>query len=712
MEPDRARAQLDRILASAAFADADRASAFMRFIVNRVLEGRACEIKESVIAVEVLGRNPSFDSRSDSIVRVEAKRLRDRLSSYYTGEGQSDVIEISLPKGTYVPEFSERKMPDGRGKQRNFLLPLAGGTILGVVMAALVFVYLRSPTNPGESANTLRLSILPPEGASFESFAVSPDGRKLAFTATRNGQLMLWVRALDSLTAEPLAGTEFAMYPFWSPDSHSIGFFTISKLKVIDIAGGPPRDIADVVVGLGGAWNGAGTIVFGRRPTGLLYQVPAAGGVPKPVTSLDGTRGEVEDRFPVFLPDGRHFLYLAASSRPGKSAIRVGALDSSISKVLLSADTSAAYAPVLRGHPGSLLFVSDGALMAQRFDPGPAVLSGGRAVVVPQIRYPRWQPAGFSVSANGVLLYQDGSAENHQFAWFDRQGKLLEAIGPRNNYEAFSLSPDEVHIAILRSDDPATVMPTIWVMDLMREGAVSRLSETGVGEANFSPVWSPDGRELLFSRGTDQRMRLLVQAPNGGPAKTILDTEGPKFPTDWSSDGRLVTFSSHWPDYQNMHTWTLPLGGSDQINEPRAFLKHSFGELSARFSPANDGKIPRWVAYTSDETGREEVYVRDFPVGARKWRVSTEGGHLPVWRRDGRELFYLAPDGTLMSAAVIPGHEFSAGTPHPLFNTELRLTPLRVYVNQYAVSRDGRRFLLNRPVPEASRTAITAVVPW
>lgn len=222
---------------------------------------------------------------------------------------------ISLPKGGYVPEFSER----------------------------------RSPAAAKRTA-VLRPSILPPESTSFESFALSPDGRKLAFTSLLDGKLMLWVRALDSLEAKPLAGTDFASSPFWSPDSRSIGFFTPSKLKIVDIAGGHARDVADVVLGRGGAWSTEGVIVFCPRPNGILHQVAAAAGAPQPVTSLDPARAEAAHAFPQFLPGGRHFLYLAASSRPGESSIRVGSLDSTTSKVLLNEDTSAAYAPVLRGH--------------------------------------------------------------------------------------------------------------------------------------------------------------------------------------------------------------------------------------------------------------------------------------------------------------------------------------------------------------------------
>ncbi len=706
MNAELVRAQLDRILASAAFTDAERARRFLRYVVNCALEGRSGEIKEFVIAVEVLGRSTSFDPKTDPIVRVEAKRLRDRLSSYYAGEGWSDAVLISLPKGGYVPEFSERQVPK---KQRRFVLQFAGWILFGLAAAVLVFLYL---LKPAESTSTLRLSILPPEGTSFESFAVSPDGRKVAFTAVSNGQLMLWVRALDSLDAKALPGTEFATYPFWSSDGRSIGFFTTSKLKVIEIAGGPARDVADAVAGQGATWNSNGSILFCPRPLGVVYQIPISGGPSKPVTSLDAARGEVAHRFPVFLPDGRHFLYLAASCRPGESSIRVASLDSPNSKVLLSADTSAAYAPVLSGHPASLLFVSDGALMAQGFDPGRAVLSGEQEVVVPQILYGRWQPAGFSVSRNGVLLYAGNSSENHQFAWFDRQGRLLQEIGPRNSYVAFNLSPDDVRVAILRGDDPATVMNTLWIMDLSREGAISRFSDMGLGESDMSPVWSPDGTELLFSRGDDRRMRLLLQAPNGGPAKTVLDSGGPKFPTDWSSDGHFITYSSQWPDYQNMHTWTMALGGSGQPDAPRAFLQHSYEELDATFSPAAKGRGPRWIAYTSDETGRSEVYVRDFPGGNQKWQVSTQGGGLPHWRSDGRELFFLTLDGTLMAAAVKPGELFASGTLQALFATGLQVTPQKIYMNQYAVSRDGQWFLLNRRLPETPPGAITAIIPW
>ncbi len=244
-------------------------------------------------------------------------------------------------------------------------------------------------------------------------------------------------------------------------------------------------------------------------------------------------------------------------------------------------------------------------------------------------------------------------------------------------------------------------------MDLSRDGAVSRFSELGVTGPEFLPVWSPDGRELLFSRGDQRRMRLLRTALNGGPVETVTDSEGPKFPADWSPDGRFLAFSTQWPDYRYMHTWTMQFG---ERRGPRPFSQHSWAELGAQFSPAGTGIGPRWIVYTSAETGRYEVYVRDSPSGSRKWTVSTNGGWMPHWRRDGRELFYLTLDGILMSVPVFAGTSLELGSPHRLFATDLHPTPIRTLMNQYAVSQDGQRFLFD--TPEGAGTTITAVLGW
>jgi hypothetical protein len=450
-------------------------------------------------------------------------------------------------------------------------------------------------------------------------------------------------------------------------------------------------------------------IVFNPRPLGVLYQVSATGGTPRPVTALDAPRAETSHALPQFLPDGRHFLYLAASTRPGGSAIRVGSVDGKTSQVLLSADAGAVYVPSSGSRPGSLLFVSGGTLIAQPFDVGKLVLTGEKAVLAPEVRYHRWREPGFSVSANGILLYQAGTAENRRFTWFDRKGTPLHEVGPRNDFMGFKLSPNGQHLALWTDNDPVTPSTTIWLMDLARDGAKSRFSELATNGPEFLPVWSPDGRELLFSRGDERRMQLLRQALNGGTVQTILDSDGPKFPSDWSSDGRFAAFSTQWPDYQDMHVWTVQVDGGTPA---RPFAQNPYADAAGYFSPAEKGNGPRWIAYMSAETGRYEIYVRDFPSGAHRWQASTNGGWAPQWSSDGRELFYVALDGMLMSVPVHVDANLQIDAPQPLFQTGLRPTPMQTIMGQYAVSRDGQRFLFNRPLPEDSTATITAVLGW
>jgi Tol biopolymer transport system component len=386
----------------------------------------------------------------------------------------------------------------------------------------------------------------------------------------------------------------------------------------------------------------------------------------------------------------------------------VGSLDGKTSQVLLGADAGAVYVPSSRSRPAALLFVSGGALIAQPFDLGKLVLTGDKVVIAPEVRYRRWHEPGFSVSANGILLYQARTAANRRFTWFDRKGTPLHAVGLPNDFTGFNLSPDEQHLALWTDNDPAATSVAIWLMDLSRTGAPSRFSELANGP-EFLPVWSPDSRELLFSRGDERRMRLLRQALNGGAVTTVLDSDGPKFPSDWSSDGRFVAFSSQWPEYQDIHVWSMQVNGGDPA---RPFAQHPYAEAAGHFSPAGKGDGPRWIAYMSAATGRYEIEVRDFPSGAHRWAASTNGGWAPQWSRDGRELFYIALDGMLMSVPVRSGANLQLGAPLPLFQTGLRPTPMQTIMGQYAVSRDGQRFLLNRLAPEDSAWAITAFLGW
>ena len=676
METARVRAQLARILKSAAFSDAERPSGFLRFVVECALEGRIDEIKESVIALEVLGRNSSFDSKTDPIVRVEAARLRDRLRSYYDREGADDEVLIVVPKGGYVPVFSERRQPA-----------------------------------QSQRADTLRLSLLPPENAVFDSFVISPDARRIAFTAYLNGSMMLWVRRLDSLDARPMPGTEAAAFPFWSPDSRSIGFFTPFKLKTIPSTGGPARDIADVVLGRRGAWNRDGIIVFCPRPVGVLHQVSSAGGTPQPVSVLDTARAEISHGFPQFLPDGRRFLYFAASCRSGQSSIRIASLDSADSKLIVASETSALYAPLLGGRPRCLVFISHGSLVAQPLDLDILELNGEPEIIEPEVQYRRWGQACVSVSSAGLLLYRKGAIAKYQFAWIDRQGVTASMVGPRNSFASsphysFHLSPDDRRIAIHRPDDPDTALSTIWIIDVFRDGNLWRLTDTERSRPEFCPVWSCDANEVVFSSGDDRGMRLLRQALGSESSTYIVDTQGPKFPTDWSADRRFIAYNSQAPDYRYQHAWVAAPFAQEK---PYPLLQHSHHEGSVAFAPRLAGDAPRWMAYTSDETGRFEIYIRSFPGGGYKWQVSNEGGVLPQWRSDGKELFYVARDGTLMSVAVHPeAGEF--GSPQKLFVTGLNLHSYSMWMNQYGVAKDGQKFLLNQSTEEP-RGAITAVIP-
>jgi len=672
MDRTRVLAQLERILTSVLFVDAQRASSFLSFIVERTLDGRTSEIKESIIAIEVLGRSPSFDSKTDPIVRVEAARLRDRLREYYDRYARADDVLISVPKGAYVPQFVEREPQT-------------------------------------QIHDVLRLSILPPPGTDFESFAISPDGRRIAFAAQASGNLMLWVRELDSLDARPLPGTETAAFPFWSPDSRSIGFFTPFKLKVVQASGGPCRELADVVVGRGATWNAQGIIVFCPRPVGPLYRIAAEGGTPTPVTTLETGPNEIAHGFPQFLPDGRRFIYFATSCRPGESSIRIGSLDSATSMPIVESETTALYAPVFRGRSGCLLFVSHNAMLAQPLDLQTLERRGGPEIVAPEVRYRPWGQASMSISNDGLLLYRGGTNENHQFAWIGRDGATIATIGPRNrlasspNY-SFNLSRDGKRVAIHRHDDPDTALPTIWVMDVYRGGALWRFTEPGGHDADFCPVWDADGAELVFSRGDDRGMRVLRRPLSGGTPISIVDTKGPKFPTDWSDDGGYVAYDSQEPDYRYQHLWIASTDG-----ESRLFLPQTYYAGSARFAPAVVEGRPRWLAYTSSETGRYEIYVRSFPDAAHMFQISNNGGVMPQWRRDGRELFYIDLNGTLTAVGMdLEAAEF--GTPHGLFATGLGLTPYSMWRNQYAVANDGQSFLLNRPVEPPAAT-ITALLP-
>jgi Tol biopolymer transport system component len=587
-----------------------------------------------------------------------------------------------------------------RARNRERLAWIVTGVLLLALLAALPFALAHLSHAPVDE-RALMVSVLLPEKATINlgpsALALSPDGRRLAFVASFEGRDLLWVRSLDSLSAEALQGTEGAAIqsaPFWSPDSRFIGFFAGDKLKKIDASGGPPQVLCNVGGPRGGTWNRDGVIVFAPVPFGPLYQVSQAGGEPTPVTALDQSGSETAHRWPYFLPDGRHFLYLMRSSKAESEGIYVGSLDAKETKRLLPTALNAAYA-----FPGFLLFLRNEQLIAQRFDADKLELTGEPLSVAERVAYnPGLSRGAFSVSENGVLAFRSGGGQINQPLWFDRQGKQSGSLGAAGLYLTLWLSPDEKRAAVDRSD-PQTGTSDIWLFDLSR-GIPSRFTTDPAGDTN--PLWSPDGSRIVFA-STREGVRNLYQKTAGGGVneEVLLKSSEDKVPNDWSSDGQFIVYQTSNPKTK-WDLWVLPMSG-DRQQFP--FLQTQFNEQQAEFS--TDGK---WIAYTSDESGAPEVYVQKFPVSEGKWRVSTGGGSQPKWRRDGRELFYIAADRNLMAVDVKLGATFDAAAPKALFGT--RVLSLTEFRNHYAPTSDGQRFLINSTLEETNTTPISLLVNW
>jgi eukaryotic-like serine/threonine-protein kinase len=521
--------------------------------------------------------------------------------------------------------------------------------------------------------------------------SLSPDGHRVAFAAVgADGKSLLWVRSLDSLTAQALAGTDYASSPFWSPDSRFLGFFAGGKLKKIEVSGGPPITLCDAPNGRGGTWNRAGVIVFAPAAYSALQKVSESGGVPTAATELDP--GEIGHVRPFLLPDGRHFLYrtlLPNGSVAGP--IYLASLDSAERKLLLMADsTNVVYS---QGH---LLFLRETTLMAQPFDVRRLVLTGDPFPIAELIVSQDAIPYGvFSASENGVLAYQTGAAiASPQLVWFDRTGKQIGVLGDSAGYRDVELSPDGKRASVTILDRG---VEDVWLYDVAR-GLWIRLT---FGQADHRvSTWSSEGSRLVFDSNRKGHYDLYQKASSGASAEEmVLEDNLNKIPLSWSPDDRFFLYASQGTSTGN-DLFVLPLTGD---RKPFPFLQTEFFEGFGQFSP--DG---RWVAYQSDESGKYEIYVAPFPEPGEKRQISTSGGTVPRWRRDGTEIFYLAPDNKLMTAAVSgKGSTFEVRTVKPLFQT--RATGP---YNEYDVAPDGQRFLINTAPEQTSSGAITVVVNW
>jgi eukaryotic-like serine/threonine-protein kinase len=570
--------------------------------------------------------------------------------------------------------------------------------LLGL-LAALPFVIAHLRHGP-VAERVMKLSVTLPEKSTMPpapSLALSPDGRRLAFVASLENKVRLWVRSLDSLSAQALSGTDgvTSASPFWSPDSRFIAFFADGKLKKIDTSGGSPQTLCNAPDGRGGTWSRDGVILFAPGSTGGLFKVSEKGGEPVPATTLDKSRSEISHRFPYFLPDGRHFLYLARGNQNDSRGIYVGLLDSNETKQLLPSALSAAYAP-----PGFLLFSRNETLMAQAFDADRLELSGEPFPLAEQVGFNvGFGRSSFSVSENGVLVFsRGGNSSQNELIWLDRAGKQIGQLGAAALGFTLCLSPDEKRVAVDRVD-AQTGTSDIWLFDLSR-GIPARFTTDPAPD--WYPLWSPDGSRIVFTSGREGIPNIFQRNASGvGAEEVLLRSDENKVPDDWSSDGKFIVFES-LNSKTKLDLWLLPMTGDRQ---PFPFLQTEFNEQQAQFSPTG-----KWIAYTSDESGSPEVYVQTFPASGGKWLISTGGGCQPRWRRDGKELFYIAPDKKLMAVELKTGSALEAAVPKPLFETRVFL--LTTFRNHYVVTGDGQRFLINSRVEETIATPITVVLDW
>jgi Tol biopolymer transport system component len=525
---------------------------------------------------------------------------------------------------------------------------------------------------------------------------LSPDGSVLAFAAAREqGAVFLWVRPLNALHARALAGTEGATFPFWSADGRSLGFFAGGKLKTVLAEGGTPSEVCDAPIGRGGTWNAEGTIVFSPDFQRALVQVQASGGTPKPVTVLDTLKHD-SHRWPYFLPDGKHFLYLAISHgfvRGANDTIYFASLDGKENRVVMQGFTNVVYAF------GRLLFMRDSALMAQRFDARTGVLQGEAEKLADDVLVDGtvWR-AQFDASSGGVLAYASGGLTAWQAMWYDRSGKELGAAGEKvSNLLSVRLSPDGARVATEAGETNSDV----WIYDSKRQ--VNTRFTFGPGSSS-SPVWSPDGRWIAYV-GMRGKSSLYRKPANGmGQEELLLEGDATgRNPLDWSPDGRSLLFGVGDMTSKGQ-IWVLPLA---EDRKPVPVTQDTYVAGSgAKFSP--DGHS---VAYSSNESGRQEVYVMLFGGGAGKWQVSSAGGTQPVWRRDGKELFYWSPENTLMSAPItFKTGVAEVGAVHPLFRFNNPVGIVGI-VSPYDVTADGQRFVLIT-MPQQAAKPITLVTNW
>lgn len=523
--------------------------------------------------------------------------------------------------------------------------------------------------------------------------AMSSDGRNVAVVAywDQANKYVIWTYEVGGRGMTTVQGTEGASHPFWSPDGRSIGFFSEGKLKKVDVGSGRSAQVlCDAPHGRGGAWNRDGVILFSPDIFGGLFRVSSAGGTPNEILKPDPS-SETSLRWPSFLPDQQHFLFLAANFGGDfeKNAIFVGSLDSGEKRFIVSASSNVAYAD------GFLLYVRDKALVAQRFDSRKLVVSGEPRTLSDEVQYfPQTDLALFAAGV-GTLVVQTGKgADKSQLVWFSRSGKQVGAVGPPGLFANPSLSPDKRRVALEQTDADGRHVD-IWIHELTTD-VVSRLT-FGPG-LNELPIWSPDGKQVVFGSNQKASWRLSGKNADGsGPDRQIGELSSWQAFWDWSRDGKYLLV------WKNGELWYLSLPDAQM----HPLFQTKWIVRNAQFSPDR-----RWITYASNETGNWEIYVSPFPSPDSKWQVSRGGGVEPRWRQDGKELFYLSAEGQVMAVAVKADNTFESGSPVKLFQTHLRQPISAMEVVSYDASADGQKFLVNTKVDEPNAVPLSIILNW
>ncbi|MBI3450418.1 MAG: serine/threonine-protein kinase, partial [Acidobacteria bacterium] len=569
-----------------------------------------------------------------------------------------------------------------------------------VALAGVLPFAIATWRRTAEPLPVYRFSVTAPEKRVLGSgFALSPDGRLLALTAIAGGRASLWLRPLDAVEPKPLAETEGATLPFWSPDGRRLGFFAAGKLRWADVGTGSVQAVCDVTEGRGASWTRDGRILLAQSTTSPIVVVSENGGAPTPVTRLGGASGENSHRWPQILPDGKHFLFLSRGSQRENGRILVGSLDGGEPVELLRGVSSVQYVS-----PGYLFYIRERALIAQPFDADRRQVTGEPRVLASEaIAYGEEGPTGygaFSVGAQGVLAYQVGAGAQRQIQWFDRTGMKLGDVGPIGFYDDPSLALDGARVAVTRTESTGATSD-IWLLEMAR-GVFTRLTFNPA--ADISPVLSPRADRVAYSSNRSGHWDMYWRLASGaGEEQLLVPTETGVFADDWSRDGRLILYERTDPNTDS-DLWIVDVGGD---RKSRPFLTSPSTEVQGQFSP--DAKF---VSYTSIDSGHPEVFVQTLPPSGGKWQISNAGGSWSSWRADGKEIYYAEPDLGLMAVSVDTSSGFTAGIPRRLFTLPLPNVGFGNSRTQYGVTADGQKFLVNASATDLKPSTITVVLNW